>query len=101
MKKINEENSPFDFIINTLKEWEKKFPNIKVYYGYDEEAQIHDIIVQPESIWDNALFQETEDNFFWNELPKRFQSINLTIGFADCEDISDMDNILYTNMTEQ
>ena len=76
----------------------KNFPNIKVYYGYDEDSRIHDVIVQLESIWDNTLFEEAVDKFFWNDLTERFESINLAIGFAEPVDI---DNILYTNVSEQ
>lgn len=98
MKKINEENSSFDFIINTLKEWEKNIPNIKVYYAYDEEARFHDVIIQPENVYDSTICQEAVDRFFWDELPKRFNFINLAIG---CAETVDIDNILYTNVTEK
>lgn len=69
-----------------------------MYYAYDEEARFHDVIIQPENVYNSTICQEAIDKFFWDELPKRFESINLAIGFAETVD---MDNILYTNVTEK
>ncbi len=86
--------TPSDFIIKTLKEWAKKFPDIKVRYKYEDDTQYHIVTVEPKNIYDSDIYTEAE-NKFCDLFMENFPDEDLLV--SEPKYSLDMSNVLYCN----
>lgn len=82
-----------DFIIETLKSWEKKFSGIVVKYAYEEHTFYHVITVEPKELYlNNEEYNEAETEF-WDDFQMKFPNENLLI--SEPNSCLTMNNLLY------
>lgn len=81
------------FLINALKEWQKRFDGIHVRYAYDAASEYHIVEVDPESIRrGNDEYKKAEISL-WDSFTKLFPNSDLLI--SEPWEGNDMTNCLY------
>lgn len=67
-----------DYIIQTLKYWKQKFPNIHLCYWFEQDTQYHIITVEQTTIYGDDEFIKCE-NTLYDEFYKKYDSIDILV----------------------
>lgn len=82
-----------DYIIDTLKHWERMFPGIILKYAYEDYSSYHVITVEPHDLYANNEIYAEEELKFWNDFYDNFPNEDMLVSEPNC--CLEMKNLLY------
>lgn len=82
-----------DYIIATLKRWERKFPNIIVRYAYEKDTAFHIITVGPNELYYKNPEYINEENQLWDSFDERYPNEKILI--CEPKHSLNIENVLY------
>ena len=82
-----------DYIIATLKRWERKFPNIIVRYAYEKDTAFHIITVGPNKLYYKNLEYIDAENHLCDSFYERYPNEKILI--CEPKHSLNIENVLY------
>lgn len=86
-------NTSKEYIVKTLKSWEKKFPGIHLKYAFEKDTCFHVIEVEPEDIHEGSDEYAKEETELWETFFDMFPDEEILI--TSPSPCNDMRNVIY------